>query len=245
MKYFLSLITLLIAFNSSILAQADVKSLVKIGNELVKQRDYEKAMERFDEALDYLPSYSPALDGKANLLLLMNDQKGASKIIEKAIEKNSDYAPYYLTRGKIYVLKEKYDEAIEDLNRAIDLGKGEYGDEFNSTVLVSKGAAYQRLEDYNNALNDYSKALILNPKNAEAYLYRGFLYYQQEDYQTAMGDFNQALEIDPENPFAYYNRGMIYLKLKQEDEACDDFHNACERGNTNACKMVMIHCIDF
>lgn len=245
MKFFLSLFSLLIVFNINLFAQADVKSLVRIGNDLIEQNNYEGALEKFNEALDYLPSYSPALDGKANLLLMMEDYKGAGKIIENAIEKNSDYAPYYITRGKVLIHKEKYEDAIEDLNRAMDLAQGEYDENFKSDILTNRGAAYQKLVNYDAATNDYSEAISLNPSNSNAFLYRGFLYYQQDEFQMAMEDFNSAIEIDPENPFSYYNRGMVYLKLQKEDEACDDFHTACERGNTNACKMVVSRCIEL
>ncbi len=245
MKYFLLLLSLFLMLNTNAFSQADVKNIVKIGNELIEQKDYEGALEKFNEALDYLPSYSPALDGKANLLILMDEHKDAEKLIVKAIEKNSDYAPYYLTRGKIYVLREKFEDAIDDLNRALDLGKGEYGNEFSSKVLVNRGAAHQKLFNYDAALNDYSEAIMLNPKNSEVYLYRGFLYYQREEYDIALKDFNNTIDLDPDNPFAYYNRGMIYLKLQKEDEACDDFHTSCELGNMNACKMVVGTCIDL
>ena len=208
MKFFLPLISLFLAINLNVFSQADVKSIVKIANELIEQNNYDAALEKFNEALDYLPSYAPALDGKSNLLILMGKYKDGGKLIEKAIEKNSDYPPYYLTRGKINVLKEKYEDAIEDLNRALDLGKGEYDNKFNSTIYVNRGVAYQKMMNNDAALNDYSKAILLDDKNSEVYLYRGFLYYKQEEYETAMNDFNTVIEIDPENPFAYYNRGI-------------------------------------
>ena len=107
MKFILPLISLFLVFNLNVFSQTDVKTIVKIANELIEQNNYEAALEKFDEALDYLPSYAPALDGKSNLMILMGRYKDGGKLIEKAIEKNSDYAPYYLTRGKINVLKEK------------------------------------------------------------------------------------------------------------------------------------------
>lgn len=245
MKQILLIFSLLVTLSLTVFSQADVGSLVDLGNDLISLNRYEEALEKFDEALDYLPSYAPALDGKAGLLILMEDYKKAGKIIEEAIKKNSDYPQFYLTRGKIYIHKGKYKDAIEDLNRALDLAQGQNNKLFENKVYVNRGAAYQKLFEFDAALNDYSKAIQLDDNNPNVYLYRGFLYYQNNDHPEALKDFNTVIDIDPENPFAYYNRGMINFKQDKKDEACDDFHKACERGNTNACRMVITHCIEF
>ncbi|MBU8892701.1 MAG: tetratricopeptide repeat protein [Bacteroidales bacterium] len=244
MKHFLFIISILI-LNTSLYSQPDVKSLVNMGTQLISLNNYEEALEKFNEALDYLPSYAPALDGKASLLILMEDYKGAGKIIENAIEKNSDYPQFYLTRGKVLIHKGKFKDAIEDLNRALDLAQGISDKAFENKIYVNRGAAYQKLMAYDEALNDYSKAIQLDDSNPNVFIYRGYLYYQTMEYEEALKDFNTVIEIDPENPFAYYNRGMIYIKQVKDDEACEDFHKACELGNTNACKMVVSRCIDF
>ena len=222
-----------------------MKLLVKMGNELIAQNNYEEALEKFNEALDYLPSYAPALDGKASLLILMEDYKGAWKIIDDAIEKNSDYPQFYLTRGKVLIHKGKHKNAIDDLNRALDLAQGLNDKIFENKIYVTRGAAHQKLMAFDAALNDYSKAIQLDENNPNVFIYRGYLYYQNMEYEEALKDFNTVIEIDPENPIAYYNRGMIYIKQGKDDEACEEFHKGCELGNTNACKMVVSRCLDI
>jgi len=245
MKQILLIFSLLVVINTNICAQADVESITNTGNELVELKRFDEAMEKFEEALDYLPSYAPAIDAKANLLIMMENYKSAGKMIENAIKNNSDYPQYYLTRGIVYIKKGKFEDAIEDLNRALDLSQGMNNKQLENKIYINRGAAYQKLFQNDAALNDYSKAILLNNDNPDVYLYRGFLYYQSNDHPEALKDFNTVIELDPENPFAYYNRGMIYLKQEKMDEACDDFHNACERGNTNACRQVITHCIDL
>lgn len=245
MKHILLFLSFLVTINLTAFSQADVQSMVDIGNDLVKLKKFDEALEKYDEALDYLPTFAPALNGKANLLIMMEDYKGAAKLIDNAIKKNSDYPDFYLTRGIVLIHKGKYKDAIEDLNRALDLAKGSNNKIFENKVYVNRGAAYQKLYQYDEALNDYSTAIQLNDSNPNVFLYRGYLYYQTNEYPEALKDFDAVINIDPENPFAYYNRGMIYFKEEESDKACDDFHKACELGNNNACRMVISHCIEI
>lgn len=245
MKYIFSIFLLIFTINLNVFSQGDAKMLSNLANDLVKLKDYEAALEKYNEALDYLPTFAPAIDGKANLLILMEDYKEAGKLIEEAIKKNSDYPQFYLTYGIVLIHKGKHKDAIENLNRAIDLAYDAKDTFFKSKIYVNRGAAYQKLFNYDAALNDYSQAIQLNENNPNVYMYRGFLYYQSNEYDQALSDFNTVIEIDPENPFAYYNRGMVHLKQAEDAKACEDFHKSCELGNNNACKVVMTRCIEL
>ncbi|MGM0408827.1 MAG: tetratricopeptide repeat protein [Bacteroidota bacterium] len=246
MKRFLSVISIFLLINTSLFAQTrDLESLVNLGNDLIKLNDYKAAFEKFEDALNSLPTYAPALDGKARVLILQENYKQAEKTIDKAIEYNSDYAPFYLTRGKAYFHRGKYKDALKDFNIGMDLIPGQDNKQLESEFYVNRGATHQKLLNFDQALEDYSKTIQINPDNPNVYLYRGSLYYQNSDFNEAIDDFSKVINIDPQNPYAFYNRGMVYLKLQEDDKSCDDFHRACELGNTNACKMVVSRCIDL
>ena len=51
--------------------------------------------------------------------------------------------------------------------------------------------------DFKEAINWYNKILIIDAKNASAYLNRGFCYEQLGNLKEAAADFRQALTIDP------------------------------------------------
>ncbi len=246
MKHILLIFSLTVSINISLFAQyqQNIESLVELGNDLIKLNDYKGALDKYNEALVMLPSYTAALDGKANVLILMGDYKGASKIVDDGIKNNPDFAPYYLTRGKINVFKEKFDNAIEDFDLALDLNKTNHNKELENMVYVNRGAAYQKIFENDKALADYSKAIEMNPNNPNVYMYRGFLYYQNNEFATAIVDFDMVLEIDENNHFAYYNRGMAYMKLNENEKSCQDFHKACQLGNNNACKMIVTRCMN-
>jgi tetratricopeptide (TPR) repeat protein len=115
--------------------------------------------------------------------------------------------------------------------------------EMLNKIYVNKGAVFQKQNDFNNALENYSKALEINKTNPNVFVYRGNLYYKKENYDKALSDFQKVLDLDPNNHVAQYNIGMCFFKQGEKLNACDAFHKACELGNKNACKMVISKCL--
>jgi tetratricopeptide (TPR) repeat protein len=54
-------------------------------------------------------------------------------------------------------------------------------------------------EDYDRALADYSQAIRLDPRAANAYYNRGLIYYNKKDYGPAEEDFAQAVSLGLNN----------------------------------------------
>jgi tetratricopeptide (TPR) repeat protein len=69
----------------------------------------------------------------------------------------------YNRRGIIYYTSGKYDDAIKDFNRAIEISP-RYTQAYNN-----RGVAWRNIGEYKKAIEDYSKTLEINPQNAGAY----------------------------------------------------------------------------
>ena len=72
------------------------------------------------------------------------------------------------------------------------------------------------------AINDYTQAIALNPKFTEAYMNRGFAYMTIGQHEQAIRDYTQAIVLNPKYVKAYYNRRMLYMKLEQYQQALND-----------------------
>ena len=107
----------------------------------------------------------------------------------------------------------------------------------------NRGVGYIQQEKYDLALAEFTKAININPRYAEAYLNRGFLYEQQEKPDLALSDYNQALNINPRFAEAYSNRGILYYSLQEREKAIRDFRQAAElsrqQGNAALYEAVM------
>jgi tetratricopeptide (TPR) repeat protein len=79
-------------------------------------------------------------------------------------------------------------------------------------------------EDDRDTVNDFTQAISLNPKNAEAYNDRGEAYRNSRQYQNAIADLDRAISLNPNYGEAYYNRANAYLNLQKYQEAIADLN---------------------
>ena len=58
-----------------------------------------------------------------------------------------------------------------------------------------EGLAKSNLEQYEEAIKEYDKAIALNPKSAEAYFSRGNAKYKMGNKEGAREDFNKSFSL--------------------------------------------------
>ena len=74
----------------------------------------------------------------------------------------------------------------------------------------NRGLEYQESGEYRLAIQDYDKAIDLNPNFLDAYNNRGNTYFDLGEHRRAIEDFDRAIEIDPSDAVVYFNRGNTY-----------------------------------
>jgi tetratricopeptide (TPR) repeat protein len=77
--------------------------------------------------------------------------------------------------------------------------------------------------DYQNAIADYNRALVLNPQFEEIYFRRGIARSLTKDWQGAEADYTRAIEIKPQHAEAYLHRGSTRNLLANWQGAKSDF----------------------
>lgn len=119
---------------------------------------------------------------------------------------------------------------VGDLQNAIALFDQSLALNDDYPVRQSRGTARSLLKEYEAAIDDFTKAIQLNPKAKRSYLNRGIARKKLTDYDGALTDFNAALKLDPRFTDALYNRGLLHELLNQRDKACADFKAAQAAG---------------
>lgn len=74
-----------------------------------------------------------------------------------------------------------------------------------------KGFSYQDGGDLNKAIEEYNKALELNPGYTQVYINLGTVYLGKQDYDRAIETFEKVLELNYLDKKAHYNIGLAYL----------------------------------
>ncbi len=98
----------------------------------------------------------------------------------------------------------------------------------NVLIQRARGSAYGKMGNYAKAIEDYDRAVGINPQDADAYIGRGAAYGKLGDYRQAISDFDRAIGINPEHAEPYYNRGLAYSELGNHGQAISDYDRAIE-----------------
>jgi len=100
-------------------------------------------------------------------------------------------------------------------------------DFLNDYSFVRAGNEFFKAGDTDNAIQEYERALELNPNNSEAHLRLGFLMYNaRKRYEEGLAHYNQALKANPNDPRIHHDLGMALLHQRQFNQAIEHLSQA-------------------
>ena len=123
--------------------------------------------------------------------------------------------------------------AITACAKAIASGKFTGSD---LAALYDYRGAAEAQSDPDHALQDYSKAIDLDPKLAVAFNDRGIAYLAKRENDRAKADFDQSIQLDPDDLNAYWNRGDLYRSTGDRESAAADYRKALSLSPSDADK---------
>ena len=97
-----------------------------------------------------------------------------------------------------------------------------------ATKSFNQGVENSKLQQYDKAIADYTRAIGLDPKYAMAYYNRGLAYRKLVQFDKAITDWTKAIELDPKLAGAYNRRGDAYGRTQQYVKAIVDCNKAIE-----------------
>jgi len=135
-----------------------------------------------------------------------------------------------LLRATFYILTKQQELAMDDLTRLIDSEGTDVKLKVNA--LIKRASLYiQQCKDPSKdpmlSFNDFTRAVELDPDNADIYHHRGQVHLLIDQINAAIMDFNKAVELQPNFPVAYVQK--LYT----------DYRAASTQGDTNMVNQVL------
>jgi tetratricopeptide (TPR) repeat protein len=85
-----------------------------------------------------------------------------------------------------------------------------------------------KIKNLSGAIEDYNKAIELNPNFAVAYFNRGFIKAKQNNFIDAVEDYSKYISLKPNSPKAYSIRAFAYARINKNKEAIQDYSTYIE-----------------
>ncbi len=133
--------------------------------------------------------------------------------------------------GDALMEKKQFIEAIEKYNQSLDRNIR------YEQAYLGRAFAYFQLGRYQEAINDYNQALLLEltPQNRiEAIFNKGTCLMNLKMYEQAIIDFSLLIQENPANVPAYLNRAYCLLNLARYEEAEKDYRTVLQIEPSNA-----------
>jgi len=119
-----------------------------------------------------------------------------------------DKADKHKTEGNELMKQEKFNEALEQYNKAIEIDKS------NAVYYCNRAAAYSKLSDFINSIEDCKNALKIDPSYGKAWGRLGLALLSNNQFEEAYEAYNKAIQLEPTNDGYKQNLKIVEEKLK-------------------------------
>ena len=172
----------------------------------IQHNQLKRSRQAVELAMEQHPESSTLKIKMARQYLLENDAQHAFEIMQH-VERDDDNDPdYFLTLGSCLAMLGKSEEALENYFSALPyFDEDEKHDLYNAIAFE-----YQRLREYDLALDFYNKALKYAEDVDTIYHEIRCCYLSAGRKEDALAFFQNLVDKDPYNSKAWTNIGDIY-----------------------------------
>lgn len=134
----------------------------------------------------------------------------AEQTFEKEFKKQFQKYQSHAKAGRAAINRKEYSIAAEHYTRAIEFSP------FVASHYYYRGLAWYKKGDNDNAIEDFSKVIILDGRRASAFSYRGLCRMKGCRYLEALRDYRSALKLRPKDASVHNNLAWLYATAKDE-----------------------------
>lgn len=223
----LLLITYFVLPAQNVEAQSDKKKLaaakkiVADGDGLYRQKNYQGAIQKYQEAVKLVQNYPYAYFSKGYSHFYLNEYDQAVEDLNTSLTQGYTPIEVYKIRWNVYYNKKDYPNALKDIEEAIKLEPA------NGYLYAAMGDIYREQNLDKEALNAYTKASELDQNNPDLQYYAAFIYAKMGQYPEQGASALKAIEKGTKFPGeSWYLRADSLQRERKYAEAADAYERA-------------------
>lgn len=197
----------------------------------MKLEQYEPAMSDIKQALNLKDDYVTAWNNRGLVAMLQQHFEEAEKAFARAMQIDPMDARWVNHHRAALIKQNRFTEAqkdaqkIEWLNQLTTLTQQASRNARDPRGWIGRGEHLMNGQQFGAAIQDFSRALVVNPGNPVALFDRATAWARMGDFQKAMLDCDESLVAQPSKE-GYSLRGELWLQLDNPEQAIEDFETS-------------------
>lgn len=172
--------------------------------------DYSSAKLGFQQFLKIMPSYLPAHINLGHTHSHLGEYTHAIESLKTALKLEPSNVESLQAISDAYLHEEEFDLALQAITKALSLSKE--NEKLKSHQQA--GIIYRRIGQSSKAIDHYTAALKINPKNSDTLCYIGVAYKRLKDFNSSLSYLDQALAENPNHKEAAFHKSLLLLQNK-------------------------------
>ncbi len=197
-----------------------------ITEDWLKKQVEEKAKEPIETAVELLQNNFKEASQK-----MLEDEKDKMQIhrerakeLVASMEKQRDELEKLGIAQKVDELNLEEKKKVKEYEESLERSKDEK--DFTADDWFWKGRADSEEEDFEGAIQSYTRAISLDASNQYYWSNRAYAKNELRKYKDAIKDLDEAIRLDPNDSISFNNRGFAKSELEKYEEAIKDLDEA-------------------
>ena len=208
------------AYDTAFQLNHDVDALSHKGRALLMMRNYDLALNVFDQCISMDGSVPRYHSDRGRTLASLNRLEDAVGAFDKALALDRNDAQTWKYKGNALFRLGEMENAMVCLNRALDLGADEFA------IFKMRGRVMEELGRLEDAMDSYAKALEKEPNEPSVLEGMALIEDKLGNPGKAMELLDRSLTSDPRNRHGWMERADVAEKLKRDEEVLKSYDNA-------------------
>lgn len=208
------------AYDRAFQLNHDVDALSHKGRALLMMRNYDLALNVFDQCVSLDSSVPRYHSDRGRTLASLNRLEDAVGAFDKALTLDRNDAQTWKYKGNALFRLGEMENAMVCLNRALDLGADEF------SIFKMRGRVMEELGRLEDAMDSYAKALEKEPNEPSVLEGMALIEDKLGNPAKALELLDRSLTSDPRNRHGWMERADIAEKLKRDEEVLKSYDNA-------------------